>query len=120
MCKAFTEFQERVHKIAFTDSVHSLYSADVNDTMRNWIVEVGYIYYAIKRRLIISFNFQHARNWVQSLSPLDTPTPQYSEREIPCVSAGEHGLLNQCTCHTVMIICTYRHTKTCGNIVESF
>lgn len=41
MCKAFTEFEKLVHKIAFTDSVHSLYSADVKGPMRKWIVKVG-------------------------------------------------------------------------------
>lgn len=41
MCSAFTEFEALVHKIAFTDSVHSLYSTDVKSIMRKWIVKVG-------------------------------------------------------------------------------
>eukprot|EP01155_Anaeramoeba_flamelloides_P049321 Anaeramoba_flamelloidesc41506_g2_i1.p1 GENE.c41506_g2_i1~~c41506_g2_i1.p1 ORF type:complete len:196 (-),score=35.75 c41506_g2_i1:338-886(-) len=63
-----TEVMERVEKIAFTDSVHwfngQMYSKEVN----NWL-------------------YKHGRNWVTSISPLDTLV--YKKREgTVCVSAG--------------------------------
>ncbi len=40
MCEAFLDFSRKVHKIAFTDSVHSLYSHRVTRGMKKWIIKV--------------------------------------------------------------------------------
>ena len=44
MCDKFTEFKGRVHKIAFTDSVHSIHSHRVTMKKKKWIIKVHNAY----------------------------------------------------------------------------
>lgn len=41
MAAKFDEFKNRVHKIAFTDSVHILHTQGVSQKMQKWIIKVG-------------------------------------------------------------------------------
>ena len=44
MAAKFDEFKNRVHKIAFTDSVHILHTQGVSQKMQRWIIKVGCLY----------------------------------------------------------------------------
>ena len=72
----FDEFKKRVHKIAFTDSVHSLQSQDTPRKVRKWLIEVchmhddvmvsnGYITDRMRR-----IGCQVTVHWIQNWTPL--------------------------------------------------
>lgn len=82
--KEFLEdFQDRVKKIAFTDSVHNLDLQHVSHVARRYITRVEFNNAIIK----IIFIIQSAINWVTSEDPLDEPQPS-SRSSVKRLSAG--------------------------------
>lgn len=99
--KRFDEVKDRVGKIAFTDSVHSVTSqCSGQPDITLWISEVLKCYFVLE---VAFLSLQHAINWVSCDQPLDT-VMAHATNDAGKLSAGKQSFPPR-----VMLTCHSRH-----------